>query len=73
MCVSAYSKEESDGVVEESNQNNKEENGKYGTDDSTHLHLLVVGDEGRGYDVGHQQEVHDKVEDQQGHGVLVLT
>ena len=73
VCACAYSKEESNGVVEESNQNDKEQNGKYGADDSTHLYLFMIGDEGCGYDVGHQQEIHDKVEDQQRHGVLVLT
>ena len=49
--------------MEEANQNDKEENSKYGADDTTHLHLLLVWDEGRGYDDSHQQEIDDKVED----------
>ena len=36
------------------------------------VHLLLVRDEGRGYDVGHEQEIDNKVEDQQRDRVLVL-
>ena len=59
VCVFAYSKEQPYGIVKEANQNDKEQNGKYGTDDSTHLDLFLVWDEGRGYNVGHQQEIDD--------------
>ena len=52
--------------------NVKEENGKDGADYATHVHLLLVRDEGRGYDVGHKQEIDNKVEDQQRDRVLVL-
>ena len=64
MYICAYSKEQSYGIVEEADQNDKEQNSKYGADDTTHLDLLLVRDEGRGYDVSHQQEIDDKVEDQ---------
>ena len=72
-CVCAYPKEESYGIVEEPDQNDKEEDSKYGADDATHLDLFVVRDEGRGYDVSHQQEIDNKIEDQEWHSVLVLT
>ena len=58
--------------MEKTNQYDKEEDGKDGTDDATHVHLLLVRDEGRGNDVGHQEEVDGQVEDQQGERVLVL-
>ena len=60
----SYPEEESDGKVKEADQDEEEENGKDGTDYATHVNLLLVWDEGRGYDVGHQQEVDGQVEDQ---------
>ena len=35
--------------------------------------LLLVCDEGRGYDVSHKEEIDEQVEDQQGDGVLTAT
>ena len=68
----SYPEEQTYGKMEKANENDKEENSKDGADDPAHVHLLLVRDEGRGYDVGHEQEVDYKVEDYQGDGVLVL-
>ena len=68
----SYPEEQTYGKMEKANENDKEENSKDSADDSAHVHLLLVRDEGRGYDVGHEQEVDNQVEDYQGDGVLVL-
>ena len=67
LCIvgmMSYPEEESDGKVKKANQNEEEENSKDGADYATHVNLLLVCDEGCGYDVSHQQEVDDQVEDQ---------
>ena len=68
----AYSEEESDGEVKEPNQRHKEKEGKYGAHNAAHPDLLLVADEGRGYDVGQEQQVDQEVEDQVGEGVAML-
>lgn len=58
--------------MQEPHKRHEQEASKDGAYDAAHSHLLLLADEGRGYDVSHQQEVDHDVEGQVGNGILVL-
>ena len=43
--------------MQEANESDKEHHSKDGADYATHVDLLLVCDEGCGYDVGHKEEI----------------
>lgn len=53
--------------MQEANERQKQEGGKDGAHDAAHAYLLLVADEGCGYDVCHQQEIDNHIEGQVCH------
>ena len=53
--------------MQEANQRDEQEGSEDGAHNAAHVDLLLVADEGRGYDVRQQQEVDDHVESEVGH------
>lgn len=58
--------------MQESDESKKQESSKDGPHDATHTDLLLVANEGCGYDVRYEQEVDQQVEGEVSDRVLVL-
>ena len=72
FLVGSYPKEESNSKMEEAYESEEKEGCKYSPHDAAHSYLLLVTDEGSGYDVGQQQQVHEHIKHEISHRGLVL-